>query len=204
MIKNILFDCGGVFVDIQYEALMRKITGDPELAARFTEMLFSDVSPWTQLYDKGDCDTEGCRALLQKQHPEIRPEYLRQFMEEWIAWLPTFPEMETIIPELHAAGRRCFLLSNFPHRFDEFRRRYCPALQDLDGAVISYQIHLLKPDPRIFTYTAGHLGIEPAETLFIDDSSENVDSARSLGFQAWHYTSAVALRAELARLGVLP
>ena len=53
-----------------------------------------------------------------------------------------------------------------------------------DGIVTSFDARCAKPDQRIFRYSAEVLGIEPAETLFFDDSQANVDAALACGFQA--------------------
>lgn len=53
-----------------------------------------------------------------------------------------------------------------------------------DGIVTSFEAKALKPDRAIFDYAVELLGIDPAETLFLDDSAENADAARALGFNA--------------------
>ncbi len=71
-----------------------------------------------------------------------------------------------------------------------------------EGIVISGDVGVNKPDRRIFDHLAARFGIEPAATLFIDDSAANVDAAKALGFRAIQFTDATALRRELARLGL--
>ena len=52
-----------------------------------------------------------------------------------------------------------------------------------DGMVTSFEANSLKPEEKIFRYTADTLGIDPAETLFFDDSQANLDAAAKLGFK---------------------
>lgn len=203
MIKQILFDCGGVFVDIQFQQLMEKICKDPAKAALFAERLFSKNSPWPLLYDKGELDTQGVYEALLKHIPEIDPAYLQEYMKEWPKWLPTFPQMETLVDELHANGIKCYLLSNFSHRFEEFRQ-YCPAIKNMDGYVISYQIHMIKPCKEIFDYATAQFGYKAEETMFVDDSIKNVEGSCAAGYQGYHYTDAAALRKHLQELKILP
>jgi 2-haloacid dehalogenase len=61
-----------------------------------------------------------------------------------------------------------------------------------------------KPDRRIFEHLVAKFGIEPADALFIDDSPANVEAASAFGFCAAQFTDAIALRAELVRVGLLP
>ena len=203
MIKQILFDCGGVFVEIQYHQLIEKITGDAKLADLFMERIFTPESPWPKNYDCGTADTAECGRQLKEFFPEIKPEHIDVFMEEWIRWLIPFPEMETMVDELHEAGYKCYLLSNFAERFPEFRNQYCPAIQHLDGEVISYQVHLLKPGREIFDYTTQKFGYDPAETLFVDDTLHNVEGAQAAGYQTYHYTTPAAFRAYLKEQNIL-
>ncbi|MBQ8895046.1 MAG: HAD family phosphatase [Clostridia bacterium] len=202
MIKQILFDCGGVFVDIQFRQLMEKITGDAEKAAAFYDRLFCPESPWPTLYDSGKIDTEECCRKLKLSYPELDPAHIDAYMKEWPKWLPTFPEMETIIDELHDAGYKCYLLSNFSHRFEEFRT-YCPAIAHLDGEVISYTTGLVKPGVEIFNLAAKKFGIDPAETLFVDDTLPNIEGARKAGYQTYHYSTPAAFREMLLNNHIL-
>ena len=110
--------------------------------------------------------------------------------------------MEQLVDELHARGYGCYLLSNFPETFQALPGR-TPVLNKLDGMVVSYQIHLLKPDPAIFLEAARILNIDPAETVFIDDSLPNVEGARKAGMEAYHFTSPADLAAYLKAIGIL-
>lgn len=203
MINQILFDCGGVFVEIQFQQLMEKICGDPAKAARFVEKLFSAESPWACLYDKGELDTQGVYKALLDYIPETDPEHLKKYMEEWPKWLPTYPQMETLIEELHTNGIKCYLLSNFSHRFEEFQQ-YCPAIKNMDGYVISYQVNMVKPCKEIFDYATQKFGYKAKETLFVDDSLKNVEGSIAAGYQGYHYTNAADLRKHLRKLKILP
>ena len=82
MIKQILFDCGGVFVDIQFRQLMEKITGDAQKAADFYDTLFIKDSPWSNGYDGGEIDTEECGRLLKERYPDIDPAHIDEYMKE--------------------------------------------------------------------------------------------------------------------------
>lgn len=202
MIKQLLFDCGGVFVDIRFRELICKLTGDQETGNAFYDRLFTVGSPWSRCYDKGIYTKEQTYEALLEWMPGFDPEVLRKFMDEWPYWLPTFPEMETIVDELHARGYKCYLLSNFSEQFVEFEKT-CPAIAKLDRKLISYQLHMIKPDREIFEFAAGELGIRPEETLFVDDYLPNVEAACAVGYRGYHYTTAAELRRYLKELDIL-
>ena len=54
-----------------------------------------------------------------------------------------------------------------------------------DGIYLSYELHLAKPDPKVFEHILEDAGIRAEETLFFDDSQVNLDAAAALGFQTY-------------------
>jgi len=77
-------------------------------------------------------------------------------------------------------------------------------LQGFDGAVVSGHEGAMKPSPVVFGLLVERYGIEPAETLFIDDSLGNVEGAQAVGFHAHHFRDAPTLRVALREHGLLP
>ena len=69
--------------------------------------------------------------------------------------------------------------------------------------VFSAHVKMIKPDPAIFEHAAQTFGIEPAQTLFIDDLEPNVGAARAAGWQAVQFKSPQQCEAEFVRLGLL-
>ena len=78
-----------------------------------------------------------------------------------------------------------------------------PVLKKLDGLVVSYRIHLLKPDPAIYLYAAKNLGIKPEETLFVDDVLANVEGARKVGMEGYLFTTPEDFAEYLKKSGIL-
>ena len=71
-----------------------------------------------------------------------------------------------------------------------------------DDLVISAEVGLAKPDPRIFELAVTRLGVQPAEAVFVDDVLANVEAAQGIGLQAIHYQNNPQLFNALARLNV--
>ncbi len=202
MIRTVLFDCGGVFVEIRFQALLEELLGGAEKARQFFEPLFADDSPWL-LYDQGLYDSDAVyRKLLPRVAPEDR-EALRKFMLLWPHYLPTRPGMEHLVEQLHQHGVPCYLLSNFSHRFEEFLP-LCPAIAEMDGMVISYRVKMRKPNPDIFLHTIKTFHLVPEETLFVDDTPVNIRAAAALGFATHLFQTPEKLRGALADWGLLP
>ena len=195
MIKQLLFDCGGVFAELNFESLMTEVSGDPALGKRWVEMLWQPESPWLP-YDQGLHKTEEMPALLHQYLPEFSEEVIAKFLPLWAKRMPTLPGMETIVREVQAAGTPCYLLSNWNRQFEDFKEHH-PAIQGMDGYVISYKVNMLKPHREIFEYTAKALKIEPCETLFIDDTLANIEAAQAVGYQGHHFRDGATLREAL-------
>jgi putative hydrolase of the HAD superfamily len=79
---------------------------------------------------------------------------------------------------------RTALLTNFPARVHQLMRDVWHAEDNFDHFVASCDVKLLKPDPRIYQLTLARLGATAAETVFVDDTPENVLAAEELGMQA--------------------
>ena len=183
MIKQILFDCAGVLTHMNFHSMMLQLSGSQEIADCFVAKLWVPGSPWHR-FDKGELDSRQVLDELRAFLPEPLHPYLTPIIENFPDMFPPMEGMEELVDELHSLGYPCYLLSNFPERFTEMPAR-TPVLQKLDGMVVSYQIHMLKPDPATFLRTAEILGIAPEETIFIDDSLSNVEGARKAGVVKW-------------------
>ncbi len=71
-----------------------------------------------------------------------------------------------------------------------------------DDLVISAEVGLAKPDPRIFQLAVERLGVQPSEAVFVDDVLANAEAAQRVGLQAIHYQNNAQLFNALERLNV--
>ncbi|WP_194948117.1 HAD family hydrolase [Actinomyces trachealis] len=156
--------------------------------------------------DAGD-DFEDVIADLTAAHPE-HPEWptmMRIYRENFEhSIIGHVPGTIAIVHELLDAGVPLYLLSNFDVEPFEYARRLVPELERFQGLVISAAEHLAKPDPQLYRVALERYDLDPATTLFIDDSAANVAAARKVGMQALQFTGAGSLRAELTELGLIP
>lgn len=68
--------------------------------------------------------------------------------------------------------------------------------------VISSDVDMIKPDPKIFEHTLAKLGVKPSEAIFIDDNIKNVEGAQAVGITGIQFTDTPSLRADLKKLGI--
>jgi 2-haloacid dehalogenase len=195
-----VFDIGGVLIDWNPRYLYRKLLPDEAAVDHFLSTVCTQS--WNEKQDGGRTFAEGC-AVLKQTHP--------QQSELIDAWFPRYEEMlggaiagsVAILSELRAKELRLFALSNWSAETFPFALRRFEFLRWFQGVLLSGEVRLVKPDPRIYQLLFEKYGIDPAEAVYVDDHPRNVETARELGMLAIHFTGAAALREELGRLGLL-
>jgi 2-haloacid dehalogenase len=113
--------------------------------------------------------------------------------------------MTALVEELDEAGMPLFGITNFSHEFwPPFRAQEAHLFDRFRDIIVSGDEKLMKPDPAIYALALERFALAPGEAVFIDDVQANVDSAKANGFVAHHFLDAATLRADLARLGLIP
>jgi 2-haloacid dehalogenase len=72
-----------------------------------------------------------------------------------------------------------------------------------DTILVSGEVKLIKPDPRIYAVLLERIGRKPEECVFVDDSQVNITTADQLGFKTIHFLSPEGLEDELRALHIL-
>lgn len=196
----VVFDLGGVLIDWNPRYLYRKLFDDEAAMEAF---LADVVSPeWNGQQDSGRTWAEAVE-VLSREHPEQR-DLIAAYWHRWQETLgDAIAPTVAILEELHGAGVRLYALSNWSaETFPIARPRY-PFLDWFDGIVISGEEKVAKPDPAIFRHLLDRYGLDPATTVFIDDSEANVRAAASEGIVALLFVDAATLRNDLRGFGLL-
>ena len=198
----VVFDLGGVLIDWDPRHLYRKLFAADEAAM---EHFLATVCTheWNRCQDAGRSFAEGAR-LLKAEHPdqaELIDAYGARFDEMMPG--PIAGSVE-ILAELKERGTPLYGLTNFsaetyPPTFARFE-----FLRWFDGILVSGEVQLIKPDPRIFALLIERFAIDPDRAVYIDDVAANVAAARPFGIHPIQFTDPAALRAELVALGLLP
>lgn len=191
--KNIVFDLGGVL-----------FARDPKRCRREVLEFFSFIreEPMPQFWVDFDCGLNSfddvCRILAERSGAALSTcrDYLLYSIERQEVVAPT----GELVADLKSAGYRLYVLSNMAREFIDFLRRM-PVYANFDGEVISCEEHVAKPSLEIYRILLSRYGLDPAQTLFIDDRQTNVDAARTLGINAFRFdeplSSCARLRAML-------
>ena len=180
MIKNIIFDYGGVLLDWNPHYLYDPYFGDAEKAKWFLTNICT--YEWNAQHDNGKPIAEGTAELIA-QHPEWEKEiclYYDDFMKMMGGQIPG---MEDFVKNLKAKGYRVFGLSNWSEETFALVRPVYPVLDLMEDMVISGIEKVMKPDHRIFKLALNRFGIKAEETVFIDDNPNNVLAANEVGIK---------------------
>jgi 2-haloacid dehalogenase len=198
---TVLFDLGGVLIDWNPRYLYRPLFRGDDAAM---EDFLARVCPpeWNHQMDEGKPFAEAV-AERQRLFPE-HAALIAQWYEGWPHMLrDEIPGTVAILRELRGRGVRLFALTNWSaETFPLARARY-PFLAWFEDIVVSGEVALAKPDPRIFELTVRRTGLDPATTLFTDDSPRNVDAARACGLRAELFTEPQRLRATMEAFQLL-
>jgi len=202
MITTLVFDLGGVLVDWDPRYVYRDLfEGDDDAMERFLADICN--GPWNLEQDRGRSLAAGT-ALLCTEFPG-QAALIGAYYGRWPEMLrDEIPGMVELLTELHEAGRvRLLALTNWSAETFPVARERFAWLGLFEGIVVSGEEKLVKPDPAIFELLAKRFGLDPAQTLFVDDAQKNVDGARAAGLKALRFIDALELRRELRRAAVL-
>lgn len=187
MIKNIIFDLGGVIIDLQRERAVEALS---KLGIGQAEELLGEYSqkgPFLLLETGEITSSEFFDMLLPKCKEGTNCCDLRDAFEEFLVDIPV--ERLRTLERLRDKGYKIYVLSNtnpimFNHWIAREFRKDGKSINDyFDGVVTSFEEGTCKPDPAIFQKVINRYGLNPAETLMLDDSEKNIESARKVGLQ---------------------
>lgn len=198
-IRHIVFDIGKVL--LHYDPTLPYSHVIPDDAEREWFLANVCTHEWNIEQDRGR-PWEEAEDLLIAEHPE-RAEQIRAFRKHWNEMVPhAYDDSVVIFEKLIAEGRDVTMLTNFASDTFRVAQKRFPFLNKPRGVTVSGDIGLIKPDVAIYDTHAKSFGLDPASTIFIDDSLANVEGARAAGWHAVHFTGAEKLRSDLAAHGI--
>lgn len=178
MIKNIIFDMGGVLIrfDPPYFIQRLGITGE-DVTLLYREV-FRSVE-WVQL-DRGSLSDADAISRMQKRLPVHLHNAVETLVSMWDRPILPIEGMNELVQELKTAGYGIYLLSNAStHQHDYWPR--IPGYELFDGTLISADVHLLKPEEEIYQLLLEHFSLKGDECVFVDDNACNIEAAINCG-----------------------
>lgn len=183
MIKAIIFDFFGVICSDEYWQFVKDDKDSGGDFDRLSNNLNMGKTSWAdfvqQVANDTGQDVEKVKRMYETQ--KIQPEmvaFIGRLRDKYKTALLTNANTEQLAPLIEGAGLKKI--------FDEI--------------IISSEVGIAKPDPRIFQITLARLKIEPQEAIFIDDISRYTDAASAIGIKSIHYQNFPQMKKELDQL----
>ena len=198
-IRHIVFDIGKVLIHYDPDLPYSRLIPDAERRRWFFDNVCTH--DWNIEQDRGRSWPEA-EALLIARYPD-EENNIRAFRTHWHEMVSHhYEDSVALMLGLIDDGHDVTMLTNFAaDTFAEARAKF-PFLNRPRGVTVSGEVGLIKPDKAIYDRHVADFGLEPAASLFIDDSAKNVKGAIDAGWQAVLFEGAQKLEADLRRLGV--
>lgn len=182
-IKNLVFDVGSVLIGYRWRDMFKDHGTDPEIALAVGRGIF-DHPNW-KLFDSGIISGKELIDSYCDAHPEYA-EDARWFIENAIQMRVIRPRVYEELIRLKDKGYKLYILSNYSQELYELHTADLPFRELMDGELVSYMVHALKPDKEIYNILLERFDLVPEESLFFDDRLENVEGAKKLSINALH------------------
>lgn len=191
-IKNIIFDLGGVILNLSVESTLRKFSElSDHPVDKVIEMYHS--RPEFLAYEKGEITNDEFRESLKNIFGLTSTDLELDVC--WNAMLGDIPrERIELLRELRSKYKTYLLSNTNAIHLDFFSGMVKKAhgIESLDPlfhkAYYSHLMKMRKPDPAIYEYVLNENGLKAEETIFLDDNQANLKGAASVGIQTFHVT----------------
>lgn len=184
MIKNIILDMGNVLLDYDPQASLDKLEVTSEAQPIILKELFGGPE-WIQR-DLGLISINEMYEGVKSRVPERYHTQLKKCCEQWDICMTELDGAKEFCESVKEQGFGIYILSNASMSFYEYFTRHFD-LSFFDGVIVSADVHIVKPDIRIYQYLLDKYKLVAHECLFIDDREDNVEGAKEAGMSAYQF-----------------
>lgn len=184
-VDAVVFDIGNILIRFAPDDFLDQLfPEDAKLRREMLERVYH--GPQWKEFDRGTMTyEEGC-AQIAAQYGGREEDYMRA-LTGWIELKTPLEEGWRAAQRCKRAGKRLYLLSNYPQRgYERLREKFADRFAIFDGDVVSCYVHQMKPEKEIYQTLIERYALDPARTLFIDDMEENIAGAMKMGIQGFH------------------
>ena len=180
MYKSIIFDIGGVMVDFDPKSYLVDRLCNAETEEKVYDLTFGSDA-WKKL-DAGLLSRfEGSSIMLENARKAGCEFEVQGVLDDWTHILRPRRRMQELVRRLKNHGYCVYYLSNIPQDILELLTQK-GVLAQFDGGVASCEVHINKPDSRIYQALLDKYQLKADECIFIDDNLANVQAAFAMGF----------------------
>lgn len=184
MIKNIVFDFGNIFLNLDLEGAINN-----SLKILKLKKIPEEVTAVNSLYEQGLISTEEFIAFYAENFTHLSSE---EIIDAWNFMLKDFPinRLEFLINLKKTSNYKLILLSNTNELHIDWVKKHISIYDNFkncfDTFYLSHEINLRKPNADIFEFVLKENKIKAENTLFIDDNADNIKTAAKLGYHVWN------------------
>ena len=198
-IQNIVFDIGGVLADYNVKGFLSGKGFDGAMIKRILKA--SVMSPYWGQFERAEITEEETLKGFASMDPEIEKELYAAFSSVE-GMLTSRDDAISLVKSLKKAGCRVFYLSNYSKKAYDECGESLAFMPYMDGGLVSFRVGRTKPDPEMYRLFLQEYQLIPEGCIFVDDTAENVEVARKLGFVGIEFKSYEELILELKNCGV--
>lgn len=181
MIKNLVFDIGGIIIDDSVNNIAKILNIDCDKANKIYKMAFGKEFKECM---KGNISLDNHLKSVIKNNQEYTKELnLILTPENFPISIPLYSDTIDLIKKLHGKYN-IYFLSNIVKESYEYLK---PILNEFDGGIYSFKEGCVKPEKEIYLKLIDKFKLKKEETLFFDDRSSNINSANYLGIKGILY-----------------
>lgn len=200
-IQNVVFDIGNVLVRWDPQAVVLEYFGPTVDIADYTRRIFSGTSDFWRALNLGHY-TEAEAIARYHQDFELSIPELTDLVHKAYHSLVPLPESVALLEAVHQAQIPLYSITDNVHEIMTFLKTTCPFLSYFKDIVVSADLGILKPNPKIYQTLLKQHYLIPETTVFIDDLAPNVIGAQKLGMQGIQFQTAATCRTALETLGL--
>lgn len=195
MIRNVVFDIGMVLINFRYREYMEDLGFSKEVQEIFIKNIIEN-----KLWGDLDLGVRSAEEVIRDMKDSVSeyPAEADAFFEQINDIVESFPYALPWIQELKREGYRVYLLSNYPKDLFAMHVKGKFTFTDaVDGRIVSGYVKMVKPDPEIYKLLCMTYDLRPEECVFLDDRTDNLESAKALGFHTVRFQNYEQARGEL-------
>lgn len=198
MVQAIIFDLGSVLVEIDYDKFLNKLS--KEFRVSISELIKNSPDGAHIDFMKGIITGEQFHDIVCKKYNHSIS--IERFKQLWFSILIKQNDgVAEIAAHLHDKYQLAIMSNIDPWHFEYCLKNY-HIIGTFKNKFLSYEYHLIKPDPKFFKLVAHQMNVQPKHCILIDDLSENVEAAQKVGYQMIQFKSALNLKQELKKLEI--
>jgi HAD superfamily hydrolase (TIGR01509 family) len=200
-IKAVAFDYGRVISLSPVPGTAEKLAALADLPVETLRKL--DLKYRGDLLDRGTCDSqEYYRRIFSYAGVTRGEEKIAEIARtDFDTWKNINDETVHLMRDVKRLGYKTAVLSNMPRDFLTWAWESVPVFHEVDAAIFSCDLNMIKPEEAIYRVLIDALGCEYREVVFFDDLEDNIAKAKELGIYGFVFTDPAAAREELRALG---